>query len=84
MGDFNSHNILWGSIVRIGRIVKRLLDKNNYARLVTKQAHTYIQQQEHIWSWDPTIYIDYNWLIHNDTCEWPFPHHTKKWKAETQ
>ena len=75
MGDFNSHNIIWGckEINKKGKILEKIINENNLYLLNTAMQ-TYINPFSgntsaiNLTICDPSIYMDFSWQVHNDTC----------------
>ena len=75
MGDFNSHNQIWGSrdTNERGHKTENFMNKNNLCLLNNKSptylhpatgTHSVIDQTLS----DPTIYLDYDWKTNEDNC----------------
>ena len=75
MGDFNSHNDLWGSkgTNKRGRIIEKIINQKQLC-LFNSKENTYLHPATGTLSaidltmCDPAIFMDYNWRVHNDTC----------------
>ena len=75
MGDFNSHNITWGSkeVNKKGKPLERIIYENNL-RLLNTGIQTYINPSSgntsaiNLTIFDPSIYMDSSWQVHEDTC----------------
>ena len=75
LGDFNSNNVIWGSkeTNKKGKEIENIINKNNLC-LLNNQNHTYMYPATGTFTaidltlCDPSIYMDYNWKVHNDTC----------------
>ena len=75
MGDFNSHNIIWGckEINKKGKILEKIINENNLCLLNTGMQ-TYINPFSgntfaiDLIICDPSIYMDFSWQVHDDTC----------------
>ena len=67
MGDFNSHNQIWGSrdTNERGRTIEKFMNKNNLS-LLNNKSPTYLHPATgtlsviYLTLSDPTIYLDYN------------------------
>ena len=76
MGDFNSHNIIWGSkdTNQKGKQVEDLINRNNLCLHNNNKSYTYLHPASGSYSsidltlCDPSIYLDYSWKVHDDTC----------------
>ena len=74
MGDFNSHNELWGSkkTDKKGKVIESLL--NQHQLCMYKKSNTYLHPATGTYSaidlsiCDPSLFLDYNWKVHDDTC----------------
>ena len=75
MGDFNSHNQIWGSrdTNERGRTIENFMNKNSLC-LLNNKFPTYLHPATGTHSEidltlsDPTIYLDYNWKTNKDNC----------------
>ena len=75
LGDFNSHNILWGckQTNPKGNKIEHLINKNNLC-LLNRKEQTYINPSNGSTSsidltlCDPTSFMDYTWNTYKDTC----------------
>ena len=75
LGDFNGHNILWGSkdINDKGRIIESFIDNHGLCLYNTKTP-TYLHPATGTYtSLDlsicfPTLLLDYDWKVHDDLC----------------
>ena len=75
LGDFNGHNILWGSkdINDRGRIIESFIDNDGLCLYNTKSP-TYLHPATGTYtSLDlsicfPTLLLDYDWKVHDDFC----------------
>ena len=75
LGDFNGHNILWGSndINDKGRIIESFIDYHGLCLYNTKTS-TYLYPATCTYtSLDlsicfPTLLLDYDWKVHDDLC----------------
>ena len=75
MGDFNGHNVIWGSddVNERGRIIENFINKNNLC-LFNDNKPTYLHPATGIYtSLDlsicyPTLDLDYEWKVHDDLC----------------
>ena len=75
MGDFNSHNQIWGSrdTNERGCKIENFMNKNNLC-LLNNKSPTYLHPATGTHSVidltlsDPTIYLDYNWKTNKDNC----------------
>ena len=75
LGDFNGHNILWGSkdIDDKGRIIESFIDNHGLCLYNTKTP-TYLHPATGTYtSLDlsicfPTLLLDYDWKVHDDLC----------------
>ena len=76
MGDFNSHNQIWGSrdTNKRGHTIENFMNKNNLC-LLNNKSPTYLYLETGTYSVinlilsDPTIYLDYNWKTNEDNCK---------------
>ena len=74
MGDFNSHNILWGSRTtsKRGQTLEKMI--NNNLCLHNRKAQTHLSSSSGTFSAidltlsDPATFIEYNWRVHEDSC----------------
>jgi len=75
LGDFNSHNSIWGSIHtdRKGSSLEKVIHDNSLC-LYNDGKSTYLHPASGTYSaidlslCDPSIYLDYSWSVHDDTC----------------
>ena len=75
LGEFNGHNILWGSkdINDKGRIIESFIDNHGLCLYNTKKP-TYLHPATGTYtSLDlsicfPTLLLDYDWKVHDDLC----------------
>ena len=75
MGDFNSHNILWGSRTtnKRGQTLEKIINNNNLC-LHNQKAQTHLSSSSGTFSSidltlsDPATFIEYNWRVHEDSC----------------
>ena len=75
LGDFNSHNILWGSQKTDlkGNQMEKIINKNNLC-LFNKKDPTHInlangsQSAIDLSLCDPTSLLDFSWEVYNDLC----------------
>ena len=75
MGDFNSHNILWGSKTtnKRGQTLEKIINNNNLC-LHNRKAQTHLSSSSGTFSAidltlsDPATFIEYNWRVHEDSC----------------
>ena len=75
LGDFNSHNIIWGSknTNQKGRTLENIINKNNLCLLNT-ESPTHLDPSSATYSiidltlCDPSIYLDFSWRVYEDTC----------------
>ena len=75
MGDFNSHSNVWGcrDTGQKGRIIEDVINRNNLL-LYNNKSYTYLHPGTGIYSAidltlaDASIFLDYSWKVHDDTC----------------
>ena len=75
MGDFNSHSYMWGcrDTDQKGRIIEDVINRNNLL-LYNNKTYTYLHPGTGTYSAidltlaDASIFLDYSWKVHNDTC----------------
>ena len=75
MGDFNSHSTLWGcsSTNQKGLEIETFLLQSNLC-LLNNKSPTYLHPATGSSSsldlafCDPSLYLDFNWSVHNDLC----------------
>ena len=75
MGDFNSHSNVWGcrDTDQKGRIIEDVINRNNLL-LYNNKSYTYLHPGTGTYSAidltlaDASIFLDYSWKVHNDTC----------------
>ena len=75
MEDFNSHNEIWGSkkTDKKGKVIKSLLNQHQLC-MNNKKSNTYQQPATGTYSaidlsiCDPSLFLDYNWKVHDNTC----------------
>ena len=75
MGDFNNHNILWGSRTtnKRGQTLEKIINNNNLC-LHNRKAQTHLSSSSGTFSAidltlsDPATFIEYNWRVHEDSC----------------
>ena len=75
MGDFNGHNVIWGSdnVNERGRTIENFINKNNVC-LFNDNKPTYLHPATGTYtSLDlsicyPTLLLDYEWKVHDDLC----------------
>ena len=75
MGDFNSHSNIWGcrDTDQKGRIIEDVINRNNLL-LYNNKTYTYLHPGTGTYSAidltlaDASIFLDYSWKVHNDTC----------------
>ena len=75
MGDFNSHNNVWGcrDTNQKGRIIEDVINRNNLL-LYNNKSYTYLHPGTGTYSAidlalaDASIFLDYSWKVHDDTC----------------
>ena len=73
MGDFNSHNIIWGSkdTNQRGRKIEKIINNNNLY-LLNNKTQTYLSPASGTYSaidltiCDPTTALDYNWRVQEE------------------
>ena len=76
MGDFNSHNNIWGCIDtnQKGKLVEATINRNNLCLYNNNKSYTYLHPASGSYSSidltlsDPSIFLDYSWKVHDDTC----------------
>ena len=76
MGDFNSHNELWGcrDTNSKGRNMESFINRNNICLYNNNKTNTYLSPASGTYSAidltmsDPTVFLDYSWRAHEDTC----------------
>ena len=75
MGDFNGHNVIWGSddVNERGRIIENFINKNNLC-LFNDNKPTYLHPATGTYTsldlsiCSPTLLLDYKWKVHDDLC----------------
>ena len=75
LGDFNGHNVIWGSddVNERGRTIKNFINKNNLC-LFNDNKPTYLRPATGTYtsldlsSCYPTLLSDYEWKVHDDLC----------------
>ena len=75
MGDFNSHNEIWGSkkTDKMGKVIESLLNQHQWC-MYNNKSNTYLHIATGTCSaidlsiCDPSLFLDYNWKVHDDTC----------------
>ena len=74
MGDFNSHDEIWGSkkTEKKGKIIEPLLNKHHLS-IYNNRPNTYPHPAKGTYSvidliCDPNLFLDYDWKVHDDTC----------------
>ena len=75
LGDFNGHNVIWGSdnVNERGRTIENFINKNNLC-LFNDNKPTYLHPATGTYtSLDlsicyPTLLLDYEWKVHDDLC----------------
>ena len=75
LGDFNGHNVSWGSddVNEKGRIIEKFINYNNLC-LFNDNKSTYLHPATGTYtSLDlsicyPTLLLDYEWKVHDDLC----------------
>ena len=73
MGDFNSHNIIWGSKMtnKRGQILEKIINSYNLC-LHNQNSQTHLNPSSGSFSAidltlsDPSIFTDYNWRVYKD------------------
>ena len=76
MGDSNSHSNIWGcrDTDQKGRIIEDGIDRNINNLLLYDKTYTYLHPGTGTYSAidltlaDASIFLDYSWKVHNDTC----------------
>ena len=74
MGDFNSHNEIWGSkkTEKKGKVIESLLNQHQLC-MYNNKSNTYLHPATGTYSaidlsiCDPSLFLDYNWKVHDDT-----------------
>ena len=74
IGDFNSHNEIWGSekTDKKGKVIKSLLNQHQLC-MYNNKSNTYLHPATGTYSaidlsiCDPSLFLDYNWKVHDDT-----------------
>lgn len=80
MGDFNSHNEIWGGreTNRRGKIIESIIEEKQLC-LFNKKQHTYLHPGTGTYTavdltiCEPTILPDYDWKVYEDNCG-PLPY----------
>ena len=75
MGDFNSHNEIWGSkkIDKKDKVIESLLNQHQLC-MYNNKSNTYLHLATGTYSaidlsiCDPSLFLYYNWKVHDDTC----------------
>ena len=72
MGDFDSHNNVWGcrDTDRKGRIIEDVMNRNNLL-LYNSKSFTYLHPGTGTYTaidLVASIFLDYSWKVHDDTC----------------
>ena len=75
MGDFISHNEIWGSkkTNKKGKVIGPLLNQHQLC-IYNNKSNTYQYPATGTYSaidlstCDPSLFLDYNWKVHDDTC----------------
>ena len=75
MGDFNNHSNVWGcrDTDQKGTMIEDVINRNNLL-LYNNKSYTYLHQGTGTYSAidltfaDESIFLDYNWKVHKDTC----------------
>ena len=75
MGNFNSHNEIWGSkkTDKKGKVIESLLNQHQLC-MYNNKSYTYLHPATGTYSaidlsiCDPSLFLDYNWKVHDDTC----------------
>ena len=75
MGDFNSHNIIWGSKTtnKRGQILEKIINSNNLC-LLNQNSQTHLNPSSGSFSAidltlsNPSIFTDYNCRVYKDPC----------------
>ena len=75
MGDFNSHNEIWGSkkTDKMSKVIESLLNQYQLC-MYNYKSNTYLQPATGTYSaidlsiCDPSLFLDYKWKVHDDTC----------------
>ena len=75
MGDFNSHNEIWGSkkTDKKGKVIESLLNQDQLC-MYNNKSNTYLHPATGTYSaidlsiWDLSLFLDCNWKVHDDTC----------------
>ena len=75
MGDFNSHNEIWWSkkTNKKGKVIESLLNQHQLC-MYNNKSNTYLHPATGTYSaidpsiCDPSLFLDYNWKVHDDTC----------------
>ena len=75
MGDFNSHNEIWGSkkTDKKGKVIESLLNQHQLC-MYNNKFQTYLHPATctysaiHLTICNPNLFLDYNWKVHDDTC----------------
>ena len=75
MGDFNSHNEIRGSkkTDKKGKVIESLLNQHPFC-MYNNNSNTYLHPATGLYYaiglsiCDPSLFLDYNWKVHDDTC----------------
>ena len=75
MGDFNSHNEIWGSkkTDKKSKIIELLLNKHHLC-ICNNRSNTYLYPVTGTYALidlticNPELFLDYDWKVHDDTC----------------
>ena len=73
LGDFNGHNVLWGSKDNDprGEVIENFITKNDIC-LMNDKSHTYLDSGKGTFSsidlslCHPSVFLDYNWSVCED------------------
>ena len=82
MGDFNSHNIIWGSKTtnKRGQILEKIINRHKGIvrspdlSIYNQNSQTHLNPSPGLFSAieltlsDPSIFTDYNWSVYKDPC----------------
>ena len=76
VGDFNSHNTIWGckDTNDKGKAIENLICKQNLCLLNDRKSHTYLHPASGSYSsidlslCSPTLYMDFSWKVGDDLC----------------
>ena len=75
MGDFNSHNEIWGSkkTDKKGKVIESLLNQHQLY-MYNNKSNSYLHPTTGTYSaidlsiCDTSLFLDYNWKVHDNTC----------------